>query len=168
MRLQKICNQIISNGIKCFITCLFLSTFCTNATAQSGVNYTYDLNGNRTSEFVNIISHAPVYHNTDSNKNDSNKAIPTIKVYPNPTTAQVNVSISSFQNCEFATIYLSDASGNLLTTIKTTSTLVPINLNNYNQSTFYLRIILCDDEYSYTLIKLSPRHPPTSPPAVPK
>jgi hypothetical protein len=146
MKLQK------SNQISILILLPFLNAFCFYASAQ--VSYSYDNNGNRTSDIV-IVGHAPVHNHHDSTGKDSSN-VANIKVYPNPTTAQVNVSISSFKSCGSANIYLSDASGNLLSTQKATSTLSIINLASNEQGTYYIRIIMCDDEYSYTVIKNSP------------
>lgn len=121
------------------------------------IYYVYDGNGNRTSSSLTLFSHAPLrHHQNDSAGNDSNKVLPTIKVYPNPTAGQINVSISSLQSCEFATIYLSDASGNLLSTQKATSTVIPISLASYNQGAFYVKIIMCDNQYSFKVIKNNP------------
>jgi hypothetical protein len=104
---------------------LISSAFFSYANAQ--VNYSYDNNGNRTSSWVEVYTMSMV-HSKDSNKNDSNKVTRTIKVYPNPTPGNLNVAISSIQTNEFATIYFSDASGNLLTTQKDISTLTQASL----------------------------------------
>jgi hypothetical protein len=152
-------NPIHHSLLKLIGSLLFVITFAANSMAQlSYVNYYYDNNGNRTTEWVQIIAHSMVHHN-DTIKNDSIAVMPIIKVYPNPTAAIVNVSISTLQNCEFATLYLSDASGNLISTKKTSSTLSQLNLTSYNPGLFYLKILMCDNQYSYKVIKLNPGRP---------
>jgi Secretion system C-terminal sorting domain len=158
MRLQK--NKPINVAIILF----FLSAFYSHASAQQ-VYYSYDDNGNRTREYIISPPAAqPQKHKKDTTKKDS---VPVIAIYPNPTTGMVNVSISSLQNCGNATIYISDASGTTLTVQKTNSTISPVNMASYKQGTYYFKIILCDNEYSYKIVKLSPATgAPPKPPVV--
>jgi Secretion system C-terminal sorting domain len=151
--------------ISTVIILLFLSAFYSHTNAQQ-VYYSYDDNGNRTREYIISPPAAqPQKHKkSDTTKKDS---VPVIAIYPNPTTGMVNVSISSLQTCGYATIYMSDASATLLTTQKTNSTIFPVNLANYNQGTYYFKIIMCDNEYSYKIVKLSPATgAPPKPPVV--
>ena len=151
--------------ISTVIILLFLSAFYSHTNAQQ-VYYSYDDNGNRTAEYIiSPPSVQPQKHKkSDTTKKDS---VPVIAIYPNPTTGMVNVSISSLQNCGNATIYISDASGTTLTIQKTNSTISPVNMASYKQGTYYFKIILCDNEYSYKIVKLSPATgAPPKPPVV--
>jgi hypothetical protein len=149
---------------------LSLFAFCISSNAQMGsINYTYDNNGNRTSAWTSMFS-CVKKHPSDSTKKDSTKTDSVIalkhgiNVYPNPTSGQVTVAISSFQPCGTAVVYLQDASGNELMAQKATSSPVLINLSNYIQGVFYIKVIICDDQVSYKVIKVSPgiSHPPAS------
>jgi Secretion system C-terminal sorting domain len=137
---------------KYFSLLLFITAFYIQANAQVG--YSYDNNGNRTASIV--IHPMSLVRNKDTTKKDSSKVLPVIKVFPNPTPNQFTVSISDFKSYEYATIYLSDASGNLLSIQKTSSTLFSMSLAAYNQGTYYLKIIMGDTEFPYTIIKNSP------------
>jgi hypothetical protein len=106
-----------------------------------------------------------VAHKKDTAKNDSTQC--TITVYPNPTTNELNVSIPCIQNCQGAMIYISDGSGNLLSTLKaTSSTIQQISLGGYNQGTYYFKIVMCGDQYSYKVIKLTPASGTPTKPAI--
>lgn len=63
-------------------------------TLSAQVYYYYDNNGNRIT--TTYTHHAPEY------RNDTSK----IKIYPNPTNGEVNVAISSFGSCTYASIYI--------------------------------------------------------------
>jgi hypothetical protein len=141
---------------KIFCILILLGAFCTYANAQT-VAYSYDNNGNRTTQSL-WVSHSMVHHHgSDSAKNDSILVVKYgINVYPNPTSAQVNISISSFQPCGSALVYLLDASGNALSSQTATSSPVPLNLANYNQGIYYVKIVVCGDQLSYKVIKTSP------------
>ena len=95
-------------------------------------------------------------HRQNNNKDTTQKDSTKVTVYPNPTTGVVNVSISSLQNCNYATIYLSDSKGSLIATQKAESTISPVNLSSYKQGTYYLKVMLCNSQYSYTVIKTTP------------
>jgi hypothetical protein len=156
--------------ISTLIVLLFFSGFCTYANAQT-VAYTYDNNGNRTTQSL-YVSHAPVHHHgNDSTKSDSMLVVKHgINVYPNPTIAQVNIAISSLQPCGSALVYLLDGSGNSLLSQTITSSPVRINLAGYNQGIYYVKIVVCGDQVSYKVIKTNSGQgtPNTSRPPVEK
>src|SRR5580658_9294904 len=126
-------------------------------TANAQVYYGHDDNGNRISIGTTPASHAPKRHKSDTTK-DSNTVAQKhgINVYPNPTSGEVTVDISSFQPCGNALVYLQDASGNELLAQKATSSPVLINLTSYNQGLYYVKVIICDDQVSYKVIKENP------------
>jgi hypothetical protein len=66
------------------------------------------------------------------------------------------VAIASFKSCGSATIYLTDGSGNLLATQKTSTSPVMLNLSSYNEGVYYVRVVMCDEEYSYEVMKNNP------------
>jgi hypothetical protein len=158
-------------SLKMLSSIIFIYVLAGNASAQ--VYYNYDNNGNRLNESMTVLPPKIIAggHKNDSTPKDTTtNTVTTIKVYPNPTASQVNVAISSFQGCEYATMYLLDATGNLLSTQKSASTISQINLSGYSGNIFYLRILMCDFQYSYTLLKASPGNgtPSTSKPSVEK
>lgn len=139
-----------SKQISTLIILLFLSILCIHANAQ--VYYYYDNNGNRiTSTYTH---HAP------ERRKDSAK----VKIYPNPTIGEVNVAISSFGNCSYASIYIIDGSGNVLSTQNTSSPMNTVNLSSYNQGMYYLRTVLCDQQYTIKIVKVNPGAPYTTQP----
>jgi hypothetical protein len=117
-------------------------------TTNAQVYYYYDNNGNRiTSTYTH---HAP------ERRKDTDK----VKIYPNPTNGELNVSISSFGNCGYADIYIVDGSGNIISTQKTSSALTTVNLSSYNQGMYYLRAVMCDQQYTCKIVKVNPGAPP--------
>lgn len=125
----------------------FLVLFSYTLSAQ--VYYYYDNNGNRiTSTYTH---HAPEH------RNDTSK----IKIYPNPTNGEVNVAISSFGSCTYASIYIVDGSGNVLSTQNTSSLMTTVNLSSYNQGMYFLRAVLCDEQYTMKIVKVNPGAPYT-------
>lgn len=137
----------ISNRLlKVFSMLLFICAFGINNAHAQAIQYYYDNNGNRISELVVVLHKSAI-------NNDSTSCI---TVYPNPTVAQVNVSIPCIQNCGDATVYVSDGSGNLISTQKLTSTISQVNLTSYTQGIYYLRIIMCNEQYTYKVIKTNP------------
>jgi hypothetical protein len=136
------------------ILCFTLLVFFFTISSNGQVYYTYDNNGNRTASY--IVHEGDIKpQKKDTAKKDS---VPcSINLYPNPTTNEVNVSIPCIQNCQDAMIYISDASGNLISTIKaTSSTIQQINLTSFTQGTYYFKIVMCGDQYSYKVVKLTP------------
>ena len=133
---------------------LFASAFCSNSSAQVGLNYIYDANGNRIASNIVIIPVNNRPKNKDTSKKDSVPCV--ITVYPNPTNGQVNLSIPCIENCDYAMIYISDLTGNFISTQKATSTIQQINLTSYNQGTYYLKVVMCNEQYSYKVVKLTP------------
>jgi Secretion system C-terminal sorting domain len=122
-------------------------------TTSAQVYYYYDNNGNRiTSTYTH---HAPERRNNDNN----------VKMYPNPTVGEVNVAISSFGNCSYASIYIVDGSGNVLSTQNTSSLMNTVNLSGYNQGMYYLRTVMCDQQYTFKIVKVNPGAPAATKPA---
>ncbi len=131
----------------CKILGVFLIILFTRSISAQ-VYYYYDNNGNRiTSTYTH---HAP------ERRKDTDK----VKIYPNPTNGMLNVSISSFGNCGYADIYIVDGSGNIISTQKTSSALTTVNLSSYNQGMYYLRAVMCDQQYTCKIVKVNPGAPP--------
>ena len=107
------------------------------------VYYFYDNNGNRISSSV---------HHSAERRRDSNK----ISIYPNPTNGQVNVFIANIGTCEYANIYITDGFGSVVSVQKTTSQTTIISLASYPQGIYYLRAIMCNDQYSCKIVKVNP------------
>jgi hypothetical protein len=130
-----------------FLGTIIFVLYTHNSSAQ--VYYYYDNNGNRiTSTYTH---HAP------EKRKDTNK----VKIYPNPTVGEMSVAISSFGNCGYATIYITDGSGNVLSTQNTSSLMNTINLSSYNPGMYYLRAVLCNEQYTCKIIKVNPGAPTT-------
>jgi hypothetical protein len=125
---------------------LLLSLLPIYAHSQA-VLYYFDGNGNRTA--IVAAPHAP------ERRKDTSK----VKVYPNPTNGFLNVSISSFDNCNYADIYVIDGTGNVLSTQKTSSLMTSVNLSSYNQGLYYLRTVMCDQQYTIKIVKVNPGAP---------
>ena len=122
-----------------------------NINAQ--VYYYYDNNGNRITS--TLTHHAP------ERRKDTNK----VKIYPNPTNGELNVSISSFGNCGYADIYVVDGTGSIISTQKTSQALTTVNLSSYNQGMYYLRAVMCDQQYGCKIVKVNPGAPGKAVPA---
>jgi len=121
-------------------------------TINAQVYYYYDDNGNR---ITSTLTHRAPERRKDTNK---------VTIYPNPTNGMVNVAISSFGTCGYATIYIIDGSGNVLSTQQTSSSMTTINMASYNQGMYYLRAIMCDNQYTCKIVKINPGAPSTAQP----
>ncbi len=151
MKTKNIYNSINSLLPKVLGVFLLLSIFTLKANAQ--VYYYYDDNGNRIASSATPPEHAP------RPNNDKKKVV----IYPNPNTGVVNVGIASLDKCAYATIYILDQSGNIMSTQKATSTVTSVNLTSYQQGTYYLKTVLCDEQYSFRIVKMNPGASPTAP-----
>ena len=152
---------------------IFIGTFYTNSQAQTTISYSYDGNGNRTSSVGLVIGGDAMVRPNDTTKKDSANTIALnhgITVYPNPTSGQVSVAIASLtsnpQTCQFAMVYLMDASGNVLQTQKATQSPVQMSLVSYNQGVYYIRVVLCGEQLYYKVIKVSPGNSKAPPPTI--
>src|SRR5579863_1784564 len=141
MRIKHIYNPINTHWLKIFGVLLCLSFFTHEVNAQ--VYYYYDDNGNR-------ISSSASHHSAERRKDTSK-----IKIYPNPTNGEVNVSISTLDKCRHANIYIMDGTGNLLATQEATSTLTTIDLTSYKEGIYYLRVNMCDEQSSCKIVKVN-------------
>jgi len=128
------------------ITLLFLSVFGIQANAQSVV-YSYDNNGNRVDPRLVTNNQYRKPKNNDTTK---------VTVYPNPATSQINVSISTLKTCGHATVYLLDASANIISTQEATQSPLVMDISNYAQGEYYVRVVMCNNQYTNKVVKTTP------------
>jgi hypothetical protein len=63
-----------------------------------------------------------------------------VRIYPNPTSGQINVSLES--NIETSSIEIRTLLGELIQTIKPDSQNVVLNMNNYNNGIYFVKVLV--------------------------
>jgi hypothetical protein len=151
----------MSNKVRLLIS-VFL--FLTYGLFGQTINFNYDLNGNRISrvlisgqlksETINFPVEEPDKLAIEENQNET---VPdgetSIKIYPNPTKGILKIEIINFPTEAKTALKLFDLSGLELISINNLSPAYELNLNNYKDGIYILRILINNAVTNWKIIK---------------
>lgn len=133
------------------ITIVLLPT--TNIFAQTFVNYTYDVSGNRTQRYLTIVElkSSDSISSADIPVKNSELVLPT-KVYPNPTFGLIYIEINSeLSNDASIDIYNND--GRFANTFQLNSAFGSIDISNFSKGVYFLVVTNNKEKSLYKIIK---------------
>lgn len=133
------------------ITIVLLPT--TNIFAQTFVNYTYDVSGNRTQRYLTIVElkSSDSISSADIPVKNSELVLPT-NVYPNPTFGLIYIEISSeLSNDASIDIYNND--GRFANTFQLNSAFGSIDISNFSKGIYFLVVTNNKEKSLYKIIK---------------
>ncbi len=144
-------------------TLIILITLCPILLLGQSVQFSYDDAGNRTSAsiIISLVSNDDIADLVVQDKKldfEENEAQSidelNIKVYPNPTTAQVNISFNTSITSKEAKLQLYSGDGQLLDDriIKGEEQL---DLQEYSSGIFYVHVLIGQVRKTYKVIKLN-------------
>ena len=100
--------------------------------------------------YCKVMDLAIKHLDRDTIRNDN---IPFVTSYPMQSMGSVNVFISSYETCRYATIYLADDLGNNIIVERTNQENYLLNLSKFKIGEYYLCISLCDYKYFFKVVK---------------
>jgi len=139
-----------------FIACIMLMiAFAVHSNAQ--VNYYFDNNGNRVNPNHLIMVKGK------KKVDDTNK----VRIFPNPTPAQVNVSIKNLTDCPQTMVYVLDNDSRVLASVQATQNPTMLDISRLAQGIYYIKVVTCDEEYTNKIIKVPPGTEPAGTKTIP-
>ncbi len=138
---------------KFFLLLLFFSGVCCKAQT---IEYSYDHNGNRTQRKLYVCPNCPNTHR-EAKKDTTKQKLAEhygISAYPNPTLDKVNLNIANSPSKEQIDLELADPEGKIVFTQKNVPTQNQIDMYNYQQGIYYLRVTIGKDVVIYKIVKV--------------
>lgn len=138
-------------------------TFTLISNAQSIVNYSYDLSGNRIYRGLIRIESARKTKITDTTSyaNDANEKVPLeedksikeIKIFPNPTSGELKIEILGFDPEQSSEAYIFNLSGSLIVAKKPLTGNDILDISGCPVGNYVMKVILGKDTYEWKVIK---------------
>jgi hypothetical protein len=140
---------------------LYLALFLSIKNFAQAIQYGYDANGNRTPRELYVVpcnNCPPVNQRTAAAPpTDSIQVIALqhgLNVFPNPTQDKVNLTVSNLKDDETTSAIVTDESGKVLYTAKSLQSQNEININTFNNGTYFVRVTIGKDVMVYKVIKV--------------
>lgn len=124
---------------------------CSIASAQ--VSYEYDNAGNRVSRTITLTKSAVVTNDTLPKPATEMLDGLQVKIYPNPTKGQLNVSLSGLADNETGTISIYALNGQLILKENASSSLTELNISEQPTGTYIMKIIVGKKSTTWKIIK---------------
>ncbi len=120
--------------------------------AQSKFVFTYDAAGNRQTR--NLIT--PRFANIKDSIQIKTDPIPNyaIEIFPNPSSKILNVYIGKLDEGEKAILVLADIQGKILIKRETYVKQEAIDMNEFKNGNYFLKIIIKDEMFNYKVTKV--------------
>jgi Secretion system C-terminal sorting domain len=116
--------------------------------------FNYDAAGNRILRYYGALKH--LNKNTDTTDEEARQIAEQngILVYPNPVENDyVNVSLSTFNSEEPATLSILDNAGKALVSQKALSPVTRFNFAGYTSGIYYIQVLAGKEELFYKIVK---------------
>lgn len=141
-----------------------MTVLCLNVNAQNGYNnlqYTYDQAGNRVSRYLQVTLNKRSATDTTSQKeeivvkNSTTNTLETISysIYPNPTSAVVNIDFTGMPKDGGVEITLTDTYGRLITK-KSGIENQRIDLSSLISGVYFVSIVSNQQKKTYRIVKI--------------
>jgi len=127
--------------------------------AQNSVSYTYDAAGRRVQRTIvlNPMAEKSALADSVNQKKkqvfEDNIGTQKVVIYPNPTQGRLLVEIQGNENITNSTLYLFDLLGKLLICRNLTNSGLSIDLSNYSNGTYILKIVIDDKTSQWKIMK---------------
>ena len=133
---------------------MLLAAFAFQSMAQNTVSYTYDQAGNRLTRTItlgpgNVKRHQP----TDSVVVKETIGERTINVYPNPTRGALGIEIQGGDPKHELRLMIYSGAGAVLYNQPATEGLNPIDMTQYPQGWYVLRVVAGTEKREYKIVK---------------
>lgn len=151
--------------IKVSITSIVIILLSISSYSQStyDIIYEYDAAGNREIRYKFEFSSKSDTTSEFSNKCDTtsktlmdtvrqNISDMTIKLYPNPVSIDLTISIENYNN-EKGSVYVYSVDGKLLDELYIKKDLIKLDFSNKSKGTYIVKILLEGDSKEYTVVK---------------
>ena len=140
---------------KIVVLLLLFSGLYLNGQAQTapGFAFDYDADGNMTRRYLVVITDG--LRSADSEKEENLSVVEKehkITIYPNPTSGNITVGITSLDDEKHNFLYLYDVMGKLIETIEIKSELTPVEIKGPS-GIYLLNIYLGDSVSKWKIIK---------------
>ena len=122
-----------------------------SAFAQT-LSYSYDAMGNRIAREIVISKSAAPKKDTTSYVSEV-LSERTVKIYPNPTKGQLKVNIPIQEGQEAPVLKIYSSSGQLIHTVKATSSTTSLDISSHPNGLYLLHIIIGKEESTWKIIK---------------
>ena len=133
---------------------LLLAAFSFQSMAQNTVSYTYDQAGNRISRTITLGSSSiKRYQPTDSVVIKESIGERTIKVFPNPTRGALGIDIQGGDPKQELRLVIYSGAGATLYNQPATEGLNPIDMTQYPQGWYVLRVVAGTEKREYKIVK---------------
>jgi len=136
--------------------CIF--TFASSGIfAQNTIAYGYDDNGNRTSRALSVQKSAyitlPASEKDIKVKDKLSDAESKIKIYPNPTSGIIRISLENYPDAINGRYQVYNLSGTILKDSRFDSSMTEINMSDISNGIYVLRLIINGNRSDYKIIK---------------
>lgn len=134
---------------------LFLLVLFTTITlkAQNKVAYDYDMAGNRTARRIITLQQAKRHQPTDSVVIKETIGERTIKVFPNPTRGALGIDIQGGDPKQELRLQIYSGAGAILYNQPAIEGLNPIDMTQYPQGWYVLRVVAGTEKREYKIVK---------------
>ena len=140
--------------MKKIFTIILLSLLYSTQSICQIFEYSYDDVGNRIQRQY-IIIHNPERTGDDTTFTNQEQmaAKPSITVFPNPASTEINITIESLEEGNTAEVHLYDFQGKRLISRQQTKRNDIIDVLSLKSGTYYLEIIKNSERISYKIVK---------------
>jgi hypothetical protein len=125
--------------------------------AQTSITYTYDSNGNRTKRELDAkksdIVSFPVKEQDIKPLEKLTEFEEGIKIYPNPTSGIIRVSLENFEDPIEGNLIIYNLSGIVLRQVKINAPFTEVDVNEIPDGIYVMRLFLNGKSLDYKIIK---------------
>lgn len=143
--------------LRCFIICTIISFSFLKGIAQTPITYSYDANGNRTQKTLGGSKSAIVSFPTEEKDikplEELTEFEEGIKIYPNPTSGIIRVSLENFKDAIKGNLMIYSLSGIVLKQMKINAPLTEVDVNEIPDGIYIMRLLLNGKSLDYKIIK---------------
>jgi len=136
-----------------FLLVLFVLICILPSLAEDKVAYDYDMAGNRTARRIITLQQAKRHQPTDSVVIKETIGERTIKVFPNPTRGALGIDIQGGDSKQELRLMIYSGAGAILYNQSATEGLNPIDMTQYPQGWYVLRVVAGTEKKEYKIVK---------------
>jgi len=136
-----------------YLLVLFVLICILPGLAEDKVAYDYDMAGNRTARRIITLQQAKRHQPTDSVVIKETIGERTIKVFPNPTRGALGIDIQGGDPKQELRLQIYSGAGAILYNQPATEGLNPIDMTQYPQGWYVLRMVAGTEKKEYKIVK---------------
>ncbi len=135
-----------------FFLTILLSAVYSDIIAQT-VQYSFDTSGNITSRKTITLRSAPLPSDSISMPDIFEDMEINIRIHPNPTQGELAIEIPDYEDNETLVFQLYDMNGRLLFNTEKTGSYINLDLSNYNNGIYILRLNRNGKDSTWRIVK---------------